>query len=147
MCHHRLTKWFLIALFVVISLPLAIFTILLLDRREPVHATGFRLLSAAAKPGSAVVLEWQAVEMRKWCTGRVHRTWIDANGVSYDGDASEFIIIRHPDSTYRRTLLIPVGMAAGPALYVSSVERWCNGVQERWWRMWWDYPTLKIAIE
>jgi hypothetical protein len=141
-----LIKAMLIAFFVLISTFISVFLLLLLDRSEPVHATAFRFLSPSAQAGYPVILEWQAVEKRPWCSGKVHRTWIDANGISYDGYASDFIILRHPESTYRRTLIVPAGMALGPALYVSSVERWCNGVQERWWKMWWDYPTLKIDI-
>ena len=143
---HTLIKAMLIVVFVLVSTFISAFLILLLDRSEPVHAMGFRFLSSSVQAGDPVILEWQAIELRPWCNGRIHRTWIDANGISYDGAASDFIIIRHPEPTYRRTLIVPAGMSPGPALYVSSVERWCNGVQERWWRMWWDYPTLKIDI-
>lgn len=114
---------------------IGIFLVLLLDRREPLKVESLTITPTIVKAGSSAYVIFGATENRD-CEGIVHRSIIDSGGHVFtlapepsiypsllSGDKKQFV----------KEVTIPLGVAPGPATYVSDLDRWCNWPQKLFW--------------
>lgn len=108
--------------------------IMLLDRREPLDLISGYITPLDARGGDEVRVTWTAKEHRA-CDGQLIRVFIDSAKVAYPTVTEPTVYHRtfSDQRTFQKKMIVPRGMALGPAYYTARVERWCNPIQRYVW--------------
>lgn len=115
--------------------------VMLLDRRPVLELEHLELMPNEVRSGEIVTLVWTAKEKRN-CAGVVHRIIYDGVGKIHDFAAvpTNYHNLREPGSrTFSQPFPLPMGLTPGEGIYAPTVERWCNFMQQYFWRIK-DYP-------
>lgn len=116
------------------ALAVAPIMIMLFDRREPLELIDGYITPFNVRGGQEVRITWVARELRA-CGGELHKLFIDSAKVAHP-------TVREPtvyhqtfadERTFQKLMTIPRGMAPGPAIYTTKIERWCNPLQKYLW--------------
>jgi hypothetical protein len=111
---------------------------LAMDRNEPRAILHSIANPAIAHPGQIISVTYTAAD-EKECSGTVHRWITDSKGALYVlPDATVFHnygIVPGKPFEFNREIRVPYSIALGTATYHAITERWCNPLQEYFWRM------------
>lgn len=106
-------------------------TLMRLDNAEPIRVTRTEMYPSDVSPGQTARLTWDATEHRV-CNGIIHRRFVDSAGVIFEiaPVPSIYRDVLGGHKSFGRDIVIPHGMAPGPAVYGGTRRYWCNPLQK-----------------
>jgi len=119
----------------VVAMIISVPFVMVLDRRAVLTIHSVSSSPEVVAPGGIIFLSWEATEHRN-CSGIVYRRIVDSKGTVFNMAPVPTVYHDLMVLTPRRfstSFNVPIGMATGPAKYISNTERWCNVLQEHIW--------------
>lgn len=104
------------------------------DRSEPSITERFEILTPEVKPGEELRIKFYVRRERTGCTITVYRLILDSQQARYVLTERFFPYAPGPvgEDTYITPVVIPDGIALGPALYRTMTTFACNPIQYVW---------------
>ena len=119
---------------------------LLFDRGDVVTLTNLRIVPNPAKAGEHIEIQWDVDLHRKGCSGEIKQGIIAANNQIYTFESEASVYHEAGKYSYVKDMILPGGMVKGPAIYRSSIVRWCNPLQQFFWPMAEEIHEARFAI-
>lgn len=122
------------------------------DKQSPIIIHESAIFPPNVRPGSSATITWTATELRS-CTGIIHRRFVDSQWVVWAVTPvpSVYRALLKGKTTFSREIIIPLGMAPGPATFTGARVYYCNPLHQLagWLGMDWlaiNVPTTPVRF-